>query len=402
MYLADWYKKDVVLRWQGGSWSFAVAQELFSSHEVDSGSLLLLKSLDIEALPERGRCLDYGCGYGVLGLAVGALRPAWEIVLIDRDALAVAFGEHNAGKLGLRACCLTALDPVESDPGTPGYDLLLWNVPGKAGAGVLARLTGEALDVLAPGAILALVVVHPLADTIRDAIRARDDVAVVHEHAGREHTVIHARRVAGIPLGSRDGFAEGVFDREAIEVVYGDLAYGLVPVVGLPQYDGPDQASLLVIDALQSLALAADGDARAIVVRPGVGHIPMAVRGRWRDASLTLVDRDLLALRASERALGKGAPISMFASPDFERIDTGLPFDLAIATIPDQMRPPVMARLLDDLTARTKPGGWMLVGGDSTEVSRFAGLARKRSGLRVRDQRKRRGVSIAVVERREG
>ncbi|HWK79414.1 MAG TPA: hypothetical protein VNP95_01535, partial [Thermomicrobiales bacterium] len=73
-----------------------------------------------------------------------------------------------------------------------------------------------------------------------------------------------------------------------------------------------------------------------------------------------------------------------------------------IAMIPDQMRPPVMSRLLGDLAARIATGGRLLVGGDSTEVSRFVALAKKRPDVRLRDQRKRRGVSVAIIERREG
>ncbi|CAN0501001.1 unnamed protein product, partial [Phaeothamnion confervicola] len=166
-------------------------------------------------------------------------------------------------------------------------------------------------------------------------------------------------------------FAEGIFDREAIAVAYGDVAYRMVPVVGLPQYDGPDQASLMVMDALSGVLADLPDDPRTLVVRPGVGHLPMAVRARWPGASVVLLDRDLLAVRASERALGDGAAVATFAATDFAGVKTGEPFDLAIAMIPDQMRPPVMARLLEDLLGRLVPAGTLLVGGDSTEVSRF-------------------------------
>lgn len=402
MYFADWYKKDVTLRWQGGTWDFAVAQELFSSHTVDSGSLLLLRSLEMDTLPARGRCLDYGCGYGVLGLAIGAVKPGWEVVLVDRDALAVAFSERNAEALGVPARGIVALDPVDASPGVAAYDLVLWNVPGKAGASVLTGLTGEALEVLAPNGILALVIVHPLADAVRDVIAAREDIAIVHEQAGSEHTVIHARRIAGEPAGSRDGFAEGIFDRKPIAVTYGEVSYGLVPVIGLPQYDGPDQASLMVMDALSGVLADLPDDPRTLVVRPGVGHLPMAVRAHWPGAAIALLDRDALALRASARALGDGAPVETVAAADFAGEALTGPFDLAIAMIPDQMRPPVMARLLDDLLGRLVPGGVLLVGGDSTEVSRFLALAKKHPAARVRGQQKRRGVSAAVVVRREG
>lgn len=401
VYFPDWYKKDVVLHWMRGTWSFAVAQELFSSHEVDSGSLLLLRSLDMDTLPECGRCLDYGCGYGVLGLAIGAQRPVWEITLVDRDALAVAFSEHNAQVLGIPARGIpargiTALDPIDGSLDGRGYDLLLWNVPGKAGAPVLARLTGECLDVLAVQGTLALVVVHPLADVLRTAIAARDDVEIVHEQMGREHTVIHARRLDGQPTGSRDGFAAGVFDRDPVAVEYGEIVYRLTPVIGLPQYDGPDQATLMMMDLLTSIALPETEAPSVLIVRPGVGHLAMTVRARWPEGALTLVDRDLLALRSSLRAIGgsgEGIP-----APDLDGVALGV--DLAIAMLPDQMRPPIMARLLGDLVARIAPGGSLIVGGDSTEVGRFVSLAKKQPSLRLREQRKRRGVNVALLGRR--
>lgn len=402
MYLEDWYKKDVVLRWQEGTWPIAVAQELFSSHEVDSGSLLLLRSLHVDDLSERGNCLDYGCGYGVLGLAIGAIRPGWQIVSIDRDALAVAFSQHNATMLGIPAKCECALDPLDLTARQDGYDLVLWNVPGKVGAPVIASLTDEVLDVLSPGGTLALVIVHPLADVTRAAIAAREDIAIVHESRGSDHTLIHARRIAGTPAGSRDAFIEGVFDRQAVPVAYGDVAYRLVPVIGLPQYDGPDLATLMAMDAFASLPSDAWLNPHVAIVRPGVGHLPMAVRFRWPDAPLVLVDRDELALRSSARALGAGGGVERNAAADFDGIELDSPLDLAIVMVPDQMRPPVMARLLDDLAQRMSPGGRMVIGGDSTEVSRFAGLAKKRPAVRVRDQRKRRGASAAIIERREG
>ena len=51
-----------------------MAQELFSSHDVDTGSRALLKALDVDVLPETGHVIDYGRGYGVLGLALKVAR----------------------------------------------------------------------------------------------------------------------------------------------------------------------------------------------------------------------------------------------------------------------------------------------------------------------------------------
>ena len=176
MHFDDWYKKQVTLRWGDLRFDLDVAQELFSSHEVDSGSLLLLRSLAHPQFPRDGRCLDYGCGYGILGIAWKASHPDWDVTLVDREALAVAFSAHNAQRLGYEVDCIGGLDPLDREGS--GYDLLLWNVPGKAGAPVLAELMADSLDALALGGLLALVVVHPLNE---DAENRRHESSRVHD-----------------------------------------------------------------------------------------------------------------------------------------------------------------------------------------------------------------------------
>ena len=129
-----WYKKDVVLTWNARQSRFAVAQELFSSHDVDAGSRLLLRSLDLPSFPSEGHALDYGCGYGVLGLAFREQMPGWQVTLVDRDALAVGFSFWNADRPGMgdgSVRCRIGLG-VDGGPAN-GWDLVLWNVPGKAG-----------------------------------------------------------------------------------------------------------------------------------------------------------------------------------------------------------------------------------------------------------------------------
>ena len=400
MHFEDWYKKQVTLRWGNVRFDLDVAQELFSSHEVDSGSLLLLRSLVLTEFPRVGRCLDYGCGYGILGLAWKTSLPEWDVTLVDRDALAVAFSAHNAQRIGYAVNCVGGLDPVDR-VGT-GYDLLLWNVPGKAGALVLAELMADSLDTLAPNGLLALVVVHPLAETLRTVTGARSQFTIEHDERGHEHTVLHVRRMIGTPQVKASAFARGVFDREPVAVDHAGLSYALTPVIGLPQYDGPNQPTLLMMDALAGLT-----DLRlsnVICVRPGTGHLPMAAATLWPESAIALVDRDLLALKASTRALTQrrgSAPITTEFSPDLSDVnETEGTYDLATVLIDHQMRAPVMLRLLDDLVRLSAPGARLVFGGSSTEVSRMLVLLKRQPSLRLRSRTRRKGASMAVIERR--
>ena len=60
---------------------------LFSPRAVDEGSRLLLDHVDVAADAD---CLDLGCGYGVLGLALARAAPRGRSLLIDKDFVAKA------------------------------------------------------------------------------------------------------------------------------------------------------------------------------------------------------------------------------------------------------------------------------------------------------------------------
>ena len=66
---------------------------VFSRGELDSGTRILLS-----ALPDRlqGRVLDLGCGWGPVGVALGALYPDCQIVFTDVNLRALALAEQNA------------------------------------------------------------------------------------------------------------------------------------------------------------------------------------------------------------------------------------------------------------------------------------------------------------------
>ena len=134
--LDPYTKKTVDFRYAGTALRFAVAQSLFSSHQVDIGTQHLLRSLVDIDLSHARKILDLGCGYGPLGLALAQVAPDSEIHLVERDALAVAFARHNGALNNIpnvRAYGSLGYDDVtERD-----FDVVVSNVPGKAGESVI-------------------------------------------------------------------------------------------------------------------------------------------------------------------------------------------------------------------------------------------------------------------------
>lgn len=403
MNLSHWYKKDVVLDWQGGRMSFAVSQSLFSSHDIDAGSRLLLRSLDVDTLPVQGRAIDFGCGYGTLGLALKQVRPEWRIELIDRDALAVALSRWNGERFGsdeeagLRFRVGLGVESAHPE----GVDLLLWNVPGKAGPRVLTRLASDAIGALANQGVLALVIVNPLAEEIRAAIAVDDTISMEVDSTFADHTVMLARRNEPLAAATRQGdspFARGVFDRAPRRFEWRDLAYAFTPVMGLAEYDSRDFATDCALDVINGLDLPVE---RAILQGVGQGHLPVLVAAMHRPRVMELFDRDLLALKASQRAVS-GAEVPPSRILIDARVDPGVFEPLSGATVatlmlPDQQAPDVTAVQIRDLSALAGATNMVVVAGRSTSVTRFLALALHTRGWRLRKRRKRHGASAALL-----
>lgn len=146
-------RKPVEFRHRGRMFQFLTAPGVFSRAGVDRGSRLLLDTVE----PADARSiLDLGCGYGVLGIVMGARAPQARVSLVDVNPRAVALARENAA--------LNHVDNAEARCGDgcaavagEAFDLVLFNPPIRAGRAVVLRLLREARDCLAPRGRLYLV-----------------------------------------------------------------------------------------------------------------------------------------------------------------------------------------------------------------------------------------------------
>lgn len=398
-----WHKKDVELRWQRQTMSFAVAQELFSSHAVDTGSRLLLDSLQPDDVSTRGVVADFGCGYGVLGLAWKRRKPDWSVRLIDRDALAVDFAAWNAERLGYGPGAnvdgLVALG-LDSAP-LEGFDLILWNVPGKAGESVLRSLCVDVGAGLCSGGLAALVVVNPLAAALRSAFKSRSDLTITRDETSGGHSVLHIKKnvLAKVTEVAGDPFDRGVFDRAqtTFDTIFG--RYALIPVTGLPEFESLSFATGVMLTAMRHLP---ETPGSVLVRGCGQGHAAVIALLTTGPKRFTLVDRDLLALRASKRALvqqGLSAEhVTSCAVSDIGSAAlTNRGADTAIIMLEDEMRPAIMGALVQDVEALASAGLQVLVGGGSTRVTRLLALVAKRKRWTQKASVRKHGARAAVL-----
>ena len=125
---------------------------VFSRGELDSGTRILLS-----ALPDRlqGRVLDLGCGWGPVGVALGALYPDCQIVFTDVNLRALSLAEQNA-----KASQVTGTF-IQSDgfAGIDGmFDYIITNPPIRAGKETIYRMFADSAAHLNPNGQLYLVI----------------------------------------------------------------------------------------------------------------------------------------------------------------------------------------------------------------------------------------------------
>ena len=81
----------------GRSLTFETDAGVFSKNELDPGSRLLIEAMG----GLSGRVLDLGCGWGPVGVSLGAANPEAQLVLCDVNERAVALAQKNIRSNGL-------------------------------------------------------------------------------------------------------------------------------------------------------------------------------------------------------------------------------------------------------------------------------------------------------------
>ena len=391
-----YYKKTTTLNIGGRNLSFHVSQTLFSSHAVDVGTEFLLRTL-LRTGARFEKVLDLGCGYGPIGVVLKGLNPEAVLHMVDRDALAVRYAAQNALLNGIddaMAYPSIGFDDVEDRD----FDLIAANIPGKANGEVIASwLRDAALSVRDQGQV-AIVVVSPLEPLVSEVISGIPGAKTVLSKRRSGHTVFiyavdQAEGPTRLPASS---FDRGDYDRTQAVFSHGQVRFSMKTVFGLPQFDSLSYRTLLLIDVLRSLDAQ---PTRALVLNPGQGHIPVVLSKTLMPTSIDMLDRDLLALRCSERNLlldgYDSSRISTKHQPGMD--DLGTRYDLIVAEMMDAEGPDVIATHFRQAASHIAPGGRMVIAANSATITRLVAVCRKERLGAIKERRRRHGSSVLVV-----
>ncbi len=130
-----YFKKELTYTFNGLKFIFETANTLFSTFDIDHGTDILIRSIT----PNKPKTiLDIGCGVGCLGIILAKTNPRAEVIMIDRDLLAVRYTEHNIARNQIKnAKALASLGAEAVKDQT--FDLIVSNVPAKIGDETIAE-----------------------------------------------------------------------------------------------------------------------------------------------------------------------------------------------------------------------------------------------------------------------
>lgn len=397
--LDDWFYKLVRFTWRGRSYDFGLSHALFSSDRIDDGSKALLEVLD--ARIESGsvpavydRVYDIGCGNGVLGICAAGGVSARELILEDRDALAVALAVRNAERNALECRIVPCARPTGLGAGAES-DLIVCNIPAKAGGMVQRLMTDCALANLAPSGVFLLVAVNPIADSL--AVHLERRTVRIERYTYTGHTVFAVERTPdteAIRLAPPEAYRRG----ETATLDFRGITYEFTSTLGLGEFDGPSHTTAM----LSRLAVERCAGRRTVLYEPGAGHLPLILSrlsDEKRPKSFLVACRNTLARFAIET-------LNTFPGVPLESVVCERPLALrplipsgALVVLPVAPEPhtPFFEELMEVAEAVSQADGILVLAGASATISR---LEKQRLPVRVSRRAKSRGVRGLILTSR--
>ncbi len=295
----DLVNRQTSCRFSGKDIRLDLSLGLFSSAGVDTGSILLLKTIAKKInLDTLSTALDVGCGVGTLGLALAKRCPEAQVTLVDRDELAVSFTRHNAAINKLKNANAASRLMLEG-PHDCLYNLILTNFPAKAGDPVLSDYLSRSLPLLASGGTAAIVIVYTLAERCRKLI-IESGAEIIHEDASKQHTVFHYRP-SNTAVSENDRSFLTPYIRHSDEFKIKRTRYKLDTVWNIGDFDTLSWRLKLMGELINR------EPRYGIMVfwAPGQGHLPLAVcrQKGARPQRVILTGRDRLELLISAHNL---------------------------------------------------------------------------------------------------
>ena len=172
----------------GSPYTVETRAGVFSRDGLDPGTKLLIDCLEVR---RTDHVLDWGCGWGALGMVAARLSTKGRATLVDSNVRAIACTKENLKCNGIRNAVAVVGDARVYARGE-GFDLIVSNPPFHDGNSAAHPLIERAFQTLRPGGRLMVV-----------AMRAKPYLKHIHKIFG--HGQITAQKNGYTVLSTRIG-----------------------------------------------------------------------------------------------------------------------------------------------------------------------------------------------------
>ena len=179
---------------RGEAFEFVTTAAVFSRERIDPGTRLLLETFPA-ASPRT--ILDFGCGYGVMGIVLARRFPSSRVTMVDIDVAAVELARANAALNGVGERTRVVLSDGLNAVPLERFDLVVTHFPLHIPRGELEHLLIEIRDALDPdgclcGVMLNAYELRPLVERVFG--NAETVPAEAGDPAGRAYSIVRACR----------------------------------------------------------------------------------------------------------------------------------------------------------------------------------------------------------------
>ncbi len=148
----------------GHPFTFTSTWGIFSPREIDEGTDLLLKYLEIKPTDD---CFDLGCGYGPVGLVMAKLAPQGKTLMVDKDFMAVEYSNRNARLNKLPNAHAMLSNGFQHIDRQQRFDVVASNIPAKVGKEMMTIMLHDMKQHLKPGGRIYLVTINGLREYMK-------------------------------------------------------------------------------------------------------------------------------------------------------------------------------------------------------------------------------------------
>ena len=139
---------------RGNNLEFYTGAGIFSHKRIDPGTKLLIESCIIK---QGWKVLDFGCGYGAVGIAIAKAFQSVKIVMTDINNRAIKLCLKNVklNKINAEVKQGNLFEQIKEK-----FDTILVNPPQKAGKKACFSIIEQSVNYLKKGGLLQLVARH--------------------------------------------------------------------------------------------------------------------------------------------------------------------------------------------------------------------------------------------------